>query len=129
MNPLKRAWQRGETVEYRERGAEGAFWFLDPPEWDPERYEYREYRPLPMPELTLSAAQQAAADLAKALIEQKRATDQAAASMLRFNVTYKPLPWWRRVLRSRVMARVSFLCFVAGLCGVAWLLGQWVGWP
>jgi hypothetical protein len=123
MNPLKRAWQRGETVEYRERGAEGDFWFLDPPEWDPERYEYREYQPLPMPELTLSAAQQAAVELGKTLVEKRRARDQAAASMQQFNAAYKPLPWWRRVLRSRVMAWVSFLCFVAGLCGVAWLLG------
>jgi hypothetical protein len=123
---LKRAWQRGETVEYRERGAEGDFWFLDPPEWDPERYEYREYRPLPRPELTLSAAQQAAIELGKTLVEKRRAVDQAAASMQQFSAAYKPLPWWRRGLRSRAVAWVLFVGFSLALTAASWLLGQWV---
>jgi len=121
---LKRAWQRGETVEYRERGAEGDFWFLDPPEWDEARYEYREYQPLPMPELTLSAAQQAAVELGKTLVEKRRATDQAAASMLRFNATYKPLPWWRRVQGWLLLAAVIGW-FAFGLWAYAALFG-WV---
>jgi hypothetical protein len=124
MNPLKRAWQRGETVEYRERGAEGDFWFLDPPEWDPERYEYREYQPLPMPELTLSAAQQAAVELARTLVEKRRARDQAAASMQQFNVTYKPRSRWRRVQGWLLLAAV-IAWFAFGLWAYAALFG-WV---
>jgi hypothetical protein len=103
---LKQAWQRGEIVEYRERGAEGDFWFLDPPEWDVERYEYREYQPLPMPELTLSAAQLTAVDLARTLVEKRRARDQAAIAAERFSAAYKPLPWWRRVQGWLLLAAV-----------------------
>ena len=121
---LKRAWQRGETVEYRERGAEGDFWFLDPPEWDPERYEYREYRPLPMPELTLSVAQQAAVELAQTLIEKRRARDQAAASMQQFNVTYKPRSRWRRIHGWLLLVAV-IAWFAFGLWAYAALFG-WV---
>lgn len=123
MHVLRQAWQRGETVEYRERGAEGDFWFLDPPEWDPERYEYREYRPLPMPELALSAAQQAAVELGKTLVEKRRARDQAALAAERFSAAYKPLPLWTRVAMSVWVDRVLLVAF---LTGVAWLLGQWV---
>lgn len=100
MDPLKRAWQRGEIVEYRERGAEGSFWFLDPPEWDESRFEYRGYHPLTLPPPVLSSAQQAAVNLANALIAERLAADQAAASTLQFTKAYKPQPWWRRVLRA-----------------------------
>lgn len=119
---LKRAWQRGETVEYRERGAEGDFWFLDPPEWDEARYEYREYQPLPMPELTLSAAQQAAVELGKTLVEKRRARDQAALAAERFSAAYKPLPWWRRML----LPAMAWASIALALTVASWLLGQWV---
>lgn len=121
---LKRAWQRGETVEYRERGTEGDFWFLDPPEWDETRYEYREYRPLPMPELTLSAAQQAAVDLAQTLVEKRRARDQAALAAERFNVTYKPRSRWRRV-QGWLLLVAATAWFAFGLWAYAALFG-WV---
>jgi hypothetical protein len=94
MNPLKKAWQRGEIVEYRERGAEGDSWFLDPPEWDVERYEYREYHPLLPPVRELSAAQQRAVELGRSLIEARRAMDQAAIAAETFKAPVKR-KWWR----------------------------------
>lgn len=98
-NPLKQAFERGEIIEFRLRGGEGD-WLLCPNVWDESVYEYREYHPLTLPPLVLSSAQQAAVDLANKLIAQKLAADQAAAAMLRFSKAYKPLPWWRRVLRG-----------------------------
>lgn len=124
MNPLKRAWQRGEIVEYRERGAEGDFWFLDPPEWDVERYEYREYQALPMPELTLSAAQVAAVELGKTLVEKRRARDQAAIAAERFSAAYKPRSRWRRVQGWLLLAAAT-AWFAFGLWAYAALFG-WV---
>ncbi len=97
MNPLKQAFERGEIIEYRLRGSDGD-WLLCPTVWDERIFEYREYHPLTLPPPALSNAQQAAVNLANALIAERLAADQAAASMLQFTKAYKPLPWWRRVL-------------------------------
>jgi hypothetical protein len=125
MNPLKRAWQRGEIVEYRERGAEGSFWFLDPPEWDEARYEYREYHPLPPPAPVLNDAQQQAVNLANLQVAQMRLRQQREADGLAFtrraedNAEYvPPMPKW--------LAWGLALVFIVVLTAASWLLGEWV---
>jgi hypothetical protein len=99
MNALKQAFERGEIIEFRVRGSEDS-WLPCPTVWDERAFEYREYHPLTLPPPVLSSAQQAAVNLANALIAERLAADQAAAASLRFTKAYRPLPWWRRVLRA-----------------------------
>lgn len=97
IQDLRRAFERGETIEYRDKGSDG-FWFLGPPTWDETRFEYRPYQPLSAPEVHWTEDKKRAVEMVKKRIEELRARDQAWSDSQQFEMRRRtgldsPPPW------------------------------------